>query len=322
MEYFRTDYKNCIANLHKKRKNHVIILLYHGVTRSKSIGIENYSNKHLNDFQFYEQMKYLKNNCNPISINEYLNFCKVGKGLPQNSVIVSFDDGFENNYSVAAPILEELKIPAIFYVASGVVNTTIMFWVDELEDCINKSKKSYINIKLDKEYNFQIDTNSRKIKAINRIKNYIKASKMVKINKILECVKNQTGVQSSVYHAENYAKITWDQLKEMNSNKLFCVGGHSLYHDILAYLSLKRLKKEIQISIKLLEYHLGEKIRHYSYPEGQKEHFNLTTINLLKSNGIICCPSAIMGFNTLRTDPFRLKRIMVGFSDIPFPYFD
>ena len=85
---------------------------------------------------------------------------------------------------------------------------------------------------------------------------------------------------------------------------------------------MKRLKKEIQISIKLLEYHLGEKIRHYSYPEGQKEHFNLTTINLLKSNGIICCPSAIMGFNTLRTDPFRLKRIMVGFSDIPFPYFD
>ena len=99
----------------------------------------------------------------------------------------------------------------------------------------------------------------------------------------------------------------------------FFGGGHSLYHDILAYLSLKRLKK-VEISIKLLEYHLGENTSLF-ISRRTKRTFNLTTINLLKSNGIICCPS-IMGLNTLRTDPFRLKRILVGFSDIPFPYFD
>ena len=79
----------------------------------------------------------------PISIDEYLFYCENKTDLPPNPVVVSFDDGFKNNYSVAAPILDEFQIPAVFYISSGVVNTNMMFWVDVLEDCINLTKKPY-----------------------------------------------------------------------------------------------------------------------------------------------------------------------------------
>ena len=35
--------------------------------------------------------------------------------IPKRSFVITFDDGFENNYSVAAPMLDDLNIPATFY---------------------------------------------------------------------------------------------------------------------------------------------------------------------------------------------------------------
>ena len=55
-------------------------------------------------------------------------------------------------------------------------------------------------------------------------------------------------------------------------------------------------------------------------PEGWTEHFNEYSISVLKKAGIKICPTAIRGFNDHKTDPFYLKRIMVGFRNILFPF--
>ena len=44
--------------------SHLTILLYHGVTDSKSKGIENFSGKHINAKEFSRQMLFIKENCN------------------------------------------------------------------------------------------------------------------------------------------------------------------------------------------------------------------------------------------------------------------
>ena len=58
---------------------------------------------------------------------------------------------------------------------------------------------------------------------------------------------------------------------------------------------------------------------HYSYPEGQSDHYNDDVINILRDNGVKCCPSAVHGINSEEDDLFHLKRIMVGFGEIEFP---
>ena len=72
----------------------------------------------------------------------------------------------------------------------------------------------------------------------------------------------------------------------------------------------------------MIQKNLKFKIKHYSYPEGQKSHYNSDVINCLKKFEVICCPSAIHGLNPRGSDPFNLKRVMVGFMGAPFPYFD
>ena len=108
-------------------KKLLTILLYHGVTQEKPIGISNYSGKHI-DFNIFEkQMNYLKNNFSLLSMDEVICIKKNKKEFPSKSVAVTFDDGFKNNYTLAMPLLEKYQIPTTFYVCAGMINTKSMF---------------------------------------------------------------------------------------------------------------------------------------------------------------------------------------------------
>ncbi len=300
--------------------NELTILLYHGVTDTSSQGIENCSGKHVAAELFRDQMKYLSENCNVLSMDDVVSLFNEKKGYPSKSVAITFDDGFRNNYSVAAPILEKFKIPATFYITAGIVNTNLMFWVDILEDCLNLTEQSEIKIHLESEKTFPLVTQHDRIYALTEIKKYCKLVESDIKNLIINQVVAQSNVSPSIKHSNNYEKISWHELMELNKNPLFTIGGHSLYHDILSGITPKeRLEKDISLSIDLLEYNLGTKIQHYAYPEGQYIHYNETVIEILKKKGIVCCPSAVNGTNTIEIDMFNLKRIMVGFNGTSFP---
>ena len=79
------------------------------------------------------------------------------------------------------------------------------------------------------------------------------------------------------------------------------------------------MKLDIATTLSLIEYNTGMRTNHFSYPEGQKNHFNNTVINALKDNGIKCCPSAIDGLNSTKEDLFHLKRMMPGFMGREVP---
>ena len=289
----------------------ITILLYHGVTNHISFGIENNHKKHIQEDIFKRQMEFVKQTSNILSVDDLLDFSSEQKILGKN-VIITFDDGFENNYSVAAPILDSLGIPAVFYVSAGIVDTNLMFWVDVLEDCINLTDKQNIEIIMaERLYVFDMTTFESKLNALNIIKGYCKRCVANEKDNIMQQVQEETRIVSKISHSPNYRKITWKQIKELNSNKLFTIGGHGMYHNILSKLDSKRLIEEISLSLGLLEYHLGEKVKHYSYPEGLEEHFNQKVIDQLISSGVRCCPTAMPGPNSSIKDLFRLRRNMV-----------
>ena len=300
--------------------NNLTILLYHGVTSCKSHGIENYSGKHIKVEEFEKQMRFLRDNANVLSMDDIVDISISGGDYPENAVAITFDDGFENNYTQAAPILDDYKLPATFYITSGIVNTTLMFWVDKLEDMINLTEKKLLRVKLNEEKDFPLIGHDEKLEALNTIKKFCKFAEANEMYRIIAELEDKLSVSPSVAHASNYKKINWDQLSSISSNPLFIIGGHSLYHNILSSMDEECMDKDIQLSIDLLEYNLGKNIVHYSYPEGQKEHYNQAVINSLKNRGIKCSPSAIHGVNYKNEyDLFNFRRIMVGFLGSAFP---
>ncbi len=283
------------------------ILLYHGVTKSNSKGIENCSNKHIQAKEFEKQMKWISKNKNVVSIRNI-------KDEP-DSVAVTFDDTFKNIYDVALPILKKYDIPATFFISTGFIGTDKNFWVDRLEHMINFSKQDNI------EFNdtlFDISNNINKIDSLTQIKSYLKKCNPLDRENLLENIRLQTGWVDDA-DVENYKNLNIDEVKMLDYPPMYEVGGHTVNHEILSYLTDDDLDYEISECIQTLENIVGRKIDLFSYPEGQENHFNEKVIDCLKKNNVTICPSAIDGFLG-DEDEFNYRRIMVGFQDKEFPF--
>ena len=98
----------------KLQKKKFSIFLFHGVIKESVNGIRNYTKKHILEEDFENLMVNLKSYGIPLALDEVVQFHKKNISLPDFSFSITFDDGFENNYSVAKPILEKLSIPATF----------------------------------------------------------------------------------------------------------------------------------------------------------------------------------------------------------------
>ena len=260
------------------------ILLYHGVTDRVSHGIENFSDKHIDHTTFRRQMAYVKNHCAPMSIDDVVEHTHSGREFPPRAVVVTFDDGFRNNYGVAAPILDDLGVPATFYVCAGMINTDLMFWVDVIEDCINLTEKPLLTLPLADgvAQSFVLDSAEAKIAAVQDIKNVCKQVSAEQKNRILADLVAEAGVVPSASHAANYQIMSWDELRSMATNPLFTIGGHSLYHDVLSAQPPERMQNDIELTLRLLSHNLHLPIRHFSYPEGQPRHYTEAAIRHLK----------------------------------------
>ena len=298
------------------------ILCYHGITKDKSYGIENYSHKHIPYNLFREQLEKLLNFCQVISMDDVIDIYRNKTKINDNLVAITFDDGFKNNYEVAAPILDKLNFKATFYITSGLINTNNLFWVDQLENSINSFTIEQFSLELGgKNHDFKTNTLENKIESLKAIKHFCKKTMNSEKNRIVDYI-NKLSLSSIVNTKKipNYEIMNWSDIRKLNENKNFILGGHSLKHNLFSKIESKlELKKDIETSIDLIKNNIGENIHHYSYPEGQKIHFNKSIIKILKKNKIKCCPTAIDGINDGSEDLFSLKRIMPNFMGREFP---
>ena len=106
----------------KKRNLKVPILLYHHITTESFTPDEAVSLISPSDFRFH--MTAIKVHFTPISLRSYYDYVMCDDGsidLPDNPIIVTFDDGYLSNYEIAYPILKELEIPATIFVVTDTV---------------------------------------------------------------------------------------------------------------------------------------------------------------------------------------------------------
>ncbi len=106
----------------EKRNVKVPILLYHHITNDTFTDEQSISHISPNDFRLH--MTAIKVHYNPISLRRYIEYVKCDDGsitLPENPIVVTFDDGYLSNYEIAYPILKELEIPATIFVVTDTV---------------------------------------------------------------------------------------------------------------------------------------------------------------------------------------------------------
>jgi peptidoglycan/xylan/chitin deacetylase (PgdA/CDA1 family) len=298
--------------LSRLSETNVAIFLFHGVIRKNIHSVCNYTGKHIEAELFLECMKKLSKSGVALSMDEILYNCSNTKHFPPNSFAITFDDGFENNISVAAPILVDLKIPSMIYVTSGFVDENGMSWIDRIELAVEEAPTQEIKVQWN-DQTYRIDSVESRIDFLRNVRKYVKNTPNCDANSFADELCLMLGKsEKEKSKDELFLKMSWDQVKTANESEFISIGGHSHTHEILSFLSEDQLSHEIDLSLQLLNDHAGVSPTHYSYPEGLKHCFSDRVINVLKSRGVKCCPTAIDGINDQYSDPFHLKRVMIN----------
>jgi peptidoglycan/xylan/chitin deacetylase (PgdA/CDA1 family) len=103
-------------------RRNTTILCYHGITQWVGPDPEDRSAIAVDRTLFLAHLKYLKRHYQVIPLRDYLVARQSGKPLPRYSVILTFDDGMRNFLTVAAPILNELDLPATMFLVTDQVD--------------------------------------------------------------------------------------------------------------------------------------------------------------------------------------------------------
>lgn len=77
--------------------------------------------------EFRNELAYLKSRYECISFRELCDRLDAGKPLRRRSVVITFDDGYRDNFTEAVPALNDAGLTATFFVATGFINTERQF---------------------------------------------------------------------------------------------------------------------------------------------------------------------------------------------------
>jgi len=287
------------------------IFLFHGVIDSNEYVVRNYTRKHLAAEAFDSFLSALCREGQPLSLDEVIALREMNSPYPPRSFAVTFDDGFENNLSVAAPALRKYQVPATFYITTGFIGTNRMSWIDRIEWAFEAVGALTIRVPWAKTPRSAADATAKKA-LLDEIRKQVKTDSRLDPETIATDAQAQLGVPETHCGTDPLdLKLTWEQVRELASDSLFIVGGHSHTHSVLSFLDAEALDRELDISLELLESEAGIAARHYSYPEGLAHCYSPAVIEALRQRGVICCPTAEPGTNDPDVDLFHLKRISV-----------
>ena len=102
------------------RQKRASVLMYHSIGNDNTLLAVKLEN-------FKKQMKYLKdNNYRVISLNNLVEILKTKKDLPKKTIVLTFDDGFENNYINAFSVLKEYNFPVTIFLTVGSIGEKVV----------------------------------------------------------------------------------------------------------------------------------------------------------------------------------------------------
>lgn len=94
-----------------------VILTYHSVSQGDSA-------LKISPALFTEQMEWLQANVRVATLAEVVSALAARRSLPERTVVLTFDDGFRDFYSSAAPVLRRLRLPATIFLPTGYCGRT------------------------------------------------------------------------------------------------------------------------------------------------------------------------------------------------------
>lgn len=253
--------------------------------------------------EFDDQISLVKRRFAIVSMAEALERLQSRTSSPAAAVLVTFDDGYLDNYAVAYPILRSHGAPAAFFLPTAFVGSGKLPWWDIVAYQVRRSRKTQLDLR---RYGASFDLAEPRLDALIQVLRIAKRVD-VPLEEFLEEITRATEVDPPGVSAER-CFLSWDEALEMQKGGMY-FGSHTHRHDILSKIPEDRQVEELRTSRALIEQHLGGICDVLAYPVGGRDTFSEATYRALRATGYRAAFSYYGGLNRPgQADPFNILR--------------
>ena len=246
-----------------------------------------------------------------VSLDTWLNAQRQNKTQPRLAVAVTFDDGWQDNFEYAFPVLKKHDIPATIFLVSQRINTPWQFWPEQVLDLLinhahllDHEALQWLHPYLNNRSDSTKPPTSYTIIQADSVVNKLKALDDQTIETNLEQTRNALPALSEA-HKSVRLLLNKQELGTMFKSGLVTFGAHTRHHYRLNHLAnTSDLENEIAGSRKDLE-ELGLKpVSTFCYPNGD---ITGKGEQLVERHFTAACTTE-QGWNSATTNPFGLRR--------------
>jgi peptidoglycan/xylan/chitin deacetylase (PgdA/CDA1 family) len=314
------------ANSGKLIMSETLILMYHRIAESPldlcrlSVSANHFAD-HLSIFSKYGSV---------LSLTRAVHSLQQGV-LSENGIVVTFDDGYADNFYNAKPLLELYAVPATVFITSGYVSGNREFWWDELEWlllepevvpgelCLMAADQIFSwppaqaarqpsdprQISTDALATGQVVGSSRR-ELYRALHAFLKPFGESEREKTLNEISDWAGIDRMI--RDSHRPLSAEEVANMANGELMELGAHTVTHPSLPALSAEAQFLEIQGSKLRLERLLGRPVSSFAYPYGESAP---GTTALVQRAGFALACSTQPGLINYQSDPFFLPRMKV-----------
>jgi peptidoglycan/xylan/chitin deacetylase (PgdA/CDA1 family) len=226
-------------------------------------------------------------------------------------LVLTFDDGYYDNYTHAFAFARELQVPITIFLIPGYIENGHRFWWDEGIHLVSQAQVCEARIEGRTYHLDELDERKALAQAIyTRVRH---AASVSEREEFLVSVRKALAVPSLVTAEEKATlPLTRTEVQEMEQSGWVSFGAHTMHHPILAYLrDPAEAQYEVSECRAVLEGQLGHPVRAFAYPVGESEHIGENGPCTVREASYDWAVTALPGFNTAQTNPYLLHRLMV-----------
>ncbi len=230
-----------------------------------------------------------------------------GRRVDPRTVAITFDDGYEDNYRCAFPILRKHGATATFYVTTGAISDASILWTVALRHAIRKTEAPGLECGTFGSCSVDLSTPRAKERTIAFITAVVKRCGEGEALDIVSEVLEACGSSRQTF--DSRIMMTPDEIREMHEGGM-TIGAHSVTHYNLPSLTTDALVREVGESRQALEELLGCEVEHFAYPNGRtNRHFDARVASVVAEAGFRSAVTSISGPVSLRYPVHCLPRL-------------
>lgn len=255
---------------------------------------------------FADHLEYLTEHYRILPLGQIADCVATGKTLPLGTVAITIDDGYQDFYDVAYPLLLKHRTPATLFVATDFVDRKGWLWTDKMRYLTAHTAQAELNVTVSgRTVRIALTTPLARRNAADKVTAILKTLPNEHKEETLKQMASTLGVVLPTVPPKEYGAINWKQAREMDSEGVE-IGSHTVTHPILVNTTDEQLRFEMWQSRARLEEELGRQVSLFCYPNGRHD---ARVQQATAQAGYRCAVTNAHGMNTLHTPLLGLRRI-------------